>query len=115
MTVQRESAIKKLQKAPTKDPVEALAPQPAADSRAAKPDPVAASIPAESSHQLQRGPGRPRGRKRSEPLSTNIEMDLRDRVDDYCYRNNMTLVQFLDEAFRLKLSTAASGEENKDQ
>lgn len=49
------------------------------------------------------GPGRPRGRRRMEPFSTKIEISLRDEVDEFLVANEMTMVDFVDEAFRMRL------------
>ena len=52
----------------------------------------------------RRGPGRPRSRRRMEPFSSKVEIGLRDAVDQYLAdRPGLTIVDFLDEAFRLRL------------
>lgn len=50
------------------------------------------------------GPGRPRGRRRMEPFSSKIEIGLRDDIDSYLVAHEMTMVDFLDEALRMRLN-----------
>lgn len=47
--------------------------------------------------------GRPRGRRRMEPFSSKIEISLRDRLDEYLRTNDMTVVDFLDDAIKDRL------------
>ena len=82
---------KPLQKAPSRDLVDAFT-TPAKETA----EPSAAPEP-------RRGPGRPRSKRRMEPFSTKIEMDLRDQVDAYLDEHGGTIIDFLDEAFRDRL------------
>ncbi|MGW9159276.1 hypothetical protein [Microbacterium sp. NPDC055665] len=124
--VERKSA---LAKAPTIDVVEALtAPAPAVETPAALEQRETSSSPAAqrdteasssvvpntqreakpkgeiSPSSVRRGPGRPRSRRRMEPLSTKIDIELRDEVDAYLLQHDMTFVDLLDEALRAKLA-----------
>lgn len=109
MALQRKSAIKK---APTADVVEALTsadrlgqsePQPASEQ---KPEKVQASSEAGVLQSTRRpGPGRPRGKRRMEPFSSKIEINLRDELDAYLAENGVTITDFLDEAIREKLAS----------
>ena len=109
MPVSRESSIK-VQKAPAVDPVEALVSTAAMEDRTpTNPQPgsnqSAGSATSEisSGTPVRRGPGRPSKKRRMEPLSTNIEIELRDAVDVYTQEHEMTLIDFLDLAIREKL------------
>lgn len=57
----------------------------------------------ERSEVIRPGPGRPRSKRRMEPFSSKIEISLRDDLDDYLAQHGMTVVDFLDEAFRDRL------------
>jgi hypothetical protein len=48
----------------------------------------------------RRGPGRPKSRRRMEPFSSKIEIELRDQVNAYLVEHDMTMVDFIDESFR---------------
>lgn len=82
---------KPLQKAPSRDLVDAFtAPTPAND-------------PLPQEREVRRGPGRPRGKRRMEPFSSKIEINLRDEVDAYLEEHGGSIVDFLDEALRDRL------------
>ena len=81
---------KPLQKAPSRDVVDAFT----------TPAPAAEQEPTEA---VRRGPGRPRSKRRMEPFSSKIEMNLRDEVDAYIDEHGGSIVDFLDEAFRDRL------------
>ncbi|WP_269048323.1 hypothetical protein [Paenarthrobacter sp. Z7-10] len=49
------------------------------------------------------GPGRPRSKRRMEPFSSKIEIELRDELDAYIKANGVTITDFLDEAIRDRL------------
>lgn len=52
---------------------------------------------------VRRGPGRPRSRRRMEPFSSKIDIDLRDRVDQYIEEHGTTFVDLIDEALRARI------------
>jgi hypothetical protein len=81
---------KPLQKAPSRDVVDAFT-APASEAEQ------------ESTETVRRGPGRPRSKRRMEPFSSKIEMNLRDEVDAYIDEHGGSIVDFLDEAFRDRL------------
>lgn len=98
MSIQRKSAVTK---APTVAVLDSLAPPSApTDSMPEEPIPspdTAATTP-------QRGPGRPRTKRRMEQFATKIDIELRDRLDEYVAQHDgLTIVQFLDEAIRDRL------------
>jgi hypothetical protein len=82
---------KPLQKAPSRDVVDAFT----------APTPETEQEPSEAT--VRRGPGRPRSKRRMEPFSSKIEMNLRDEVDAYINEHGGSIVDFLDEAFRDRL------------
>lgn len=88
---------KPLKKAPARDVVEAFTATPA------EPD-AEAQVVAPSPAVPTRGPGRPRSKRRMEPFSSKIEIGLRDQVDAYLVENGGTIIDFLDEALRDRLS-----------
>lgn len=105
-TVARKSSIRK---APTADVVEALTQQSATptaantfeephNSNQAQPP-----VPAERPEVVRPGPGRPRSKRRMEPFSSKIEINLRDDLDEYLAQHGMTVVDFLDQAIRDRL------------
>ena len=96
-TVERKSSIRK---APAADVVEALTQQSAIPAAPTISEP-AASAPLTGG--VRPGPGRPRSKRRMEPFSSKIEINLRDSLDDYLATHGMTVVDFLDEAFRDRL------------
>lgn len=49
------------------------------------------------------GPGRPRSKRRMEPFSSKIEIELRDELDAYIESHGITITDFLDEAIRDRL------------
>ena len=107
MALQRKSAIKK---APSADVVEALT---SADrigqsesQPTSEPEKVQASPEVVVLQATRRpGPGRPRGKRRMEPFSSKIEINLRDELDAYLAENGVTITDFLDEAIREKLAS----------
>ncbi|KQQ96378.1 hypothetical protein ASF72_01580 [Arthrobacter sp. Leaf141] len=106
MAVERKSSLRK---APVVDVVDSLtagatetsnpkAGVPSAlEVRAARAqqEPVAARGP---------GPGRPRSKRRMEPFSSKIEIELRDELDAYIEATGITITDFLDEAIRARLT-----------
>lgn len=88
---------KPLKKAPARDVVEAFTANPETP-QAAVPV-VGAAAPAAG-----RGPGRPRSKRRMEPFSSKIEIGLRDEVDAYLAENGGTIIDFLDQALRDRLT-----------
>lgn len=49
------------------------------------------------------GPGRPRSKRRMEPFSSKIEIELRDELDAYIEAHGITITDFLDDAIRDRL------------
>ena len=97
-TIDRKSSIRK---APAADVVESLTQQ------SATPPVLAMIEPTPSDTQtggVRPGPGRPRSKRRMEPFSSKIEINLRDSLDDYLAMQGMTVVDFLDEAFRDRIN-----------
>lgn len=104
-TLERKSSIRK---APITDVVEALTATPGRTGQAG-PDSIHDgphdSVSTDQPHDRARpGVGRPRSRRRMEPFSSKIEILLRDRLDEYLHNSGMTVVDFLDEAIRDRLS-----------
>ena len=97
-TVDRKSSIRK---APAADVVESLTQQSAIPAVASIKEPVASVALVGG---VRPGPGRPRSKRRMEPFSSKIEINLRDSLDDYLIKHGMTVVDFLDEAFRDRLN-----------
>lgn len=105
-TVTRKSSIRK---APAADVVESLT-QPSTSPPAAEPisEPagqrvIQAAASAERQEIVRPGPGRPRSKRRMEPFSSKIEINLRDNLDEYLAEHGMTVVDFLDQAIRDRL------------
>lgn len=88
---------KPLKKAPARDVVEAFTANPDSPQPATPVAEAAATV-------ISRGPGRPRSKRRMEPFSSKIEIGLRDEVDAYLAENGGTIIDFLDEALRDRLS-----------
>jgi len=89
---------KPLKKAPARDVVEAFtAPPPQQEAPPAVTPP--AENPADSA-PFRRSVGRPRSKRRMEPFSSKIEIDLRDQLDDHLAANGGTMVDLLDAALR---------------
>lgn len=105
--LERKSSIRK---APQADVVEALTQQSADIAQSgggavAVPDPRHnKSEPAPIATEMRPGPGRPRSKRRMEPFSSKIEISLRDELDQYLGEHGLTVVAFLDEAIRDRLS-----------
>lgn len=60
---------------------------------------VTAELPA-----VRRGPGRPRSKRRMEPFSSKLDIELRDAVDAYLFEHGGTFVDLLDEALRARIA-----------
>jgi hypothetical protein len=52
---------------------------------------------------VRRGPGRPRSKRRMEPFSSKLDIELRDAIDAYLFEHGGTLVDLLDEALRARI------------
>lgn len=109
MALQRKSAIKK---APSADVVEALTspdrigqvePQRVPEEKPEKVQPAPETVVMQPTRRP--GPGRPRGKRRMEPFSSKIEINLRDDLDAYLAESGVTITDFLDEAIREKLAS----------
>ena len=105
MPVERKSAIRK---APAADVVDVLTAR--SDSRqAVSTEPARAPLPEplegapRGSSNRRPGPGRPRSKRRMEPFSSKIEIELRDEMDDYVAEHGLSIIDFLDEAVRDRL------------
>jgi hypothetical protein len=104
MAVERKSSIRK---APAADVVDVLTSR--AEAAGPKPDaePVTEvqTVKAPSFVAVTRapGPGRPRSKRRMEPFSSKIEIELRDEMDAYIEAAGLTITDFLDEAIRDRL------------
>lgn len=104
--VERKSSIRK---APVADVVETLTQQsanlPTADpiKEQAGQNLDQSTLLAERPGVVRPGPGRPRSKRRMEPFSSKIEINLRDDLDDYLAEHGMTVVDFLDQAIRDRL------------
>jgi hypothetical protein len=105
MPVERKSAIRK---APAADVVDVLTSRSdigqassAEPSRAESPEPR--EVAPRSSSSRRPGPGRPRSKRRMEPFSSKIEIELRDEMDDYVAEHGLSIIDFLDEAVRDRL------------
>lgn len=106
MPVERKSAIRK---APAADVVDVLTSrsdsrqEPSTEpSRAQSPDDPLEVAPRASTNRRP-GPGRPRSKRRMEPFSSKIEIELRDEMDDYVAEHGLSIIDFLDEAVRDRL------------
>lgn len=107
-----------LKKAPPVDVVEAFTQSVAAPVREPDPAPASAetttsgsrqSVPADQRSDakpaaVRRGPGRPRSKRRMEPFSSKLDIELRDSIDAYLFENGGTLVDLLDEALRARIA-----------
>lgn len=105
MAVERKSSIRK---APAADVVDVLTSTraEAADLKPdAEPTTEAQTVKASPASALSRGPGpgRPRSKRRMEPFSSKIEIELRDEMDAYIEAAGLTITDFLDEAIRDRL------------
>jgi hypothetical protein len=104
MAVDRKSSIRK---APAADVVDVLTSR--TETPAWKPDeqPVTeaqtAKVQPGSAGTRGPGPGRPRSKRRMEPFSSKIEIELRDELDAYIEASGITITDFLDEAIRDRL------------
>ena len=109
MALERKSSIRK---APSADVVEVLtSPESAKEAGPrldSEPQPQSKyAVPQALVPQAARrpGPGRPRGKRRMEPFSSKIEINLRDELDAYLAESGVTITDFLDEAIREKLAS----------
>lgn len=104
--IERKSSIRK---APQTDVVEALTQQSADVAQVGRGAVVTTDLqqknpePAPLPNETRPGPGRPRSKRRMEPFSSKIEINLRDELDMYLGERGMTVVAFLDEAIRDRL------------
>lgn len=105
MPVERKSAIRK---APAADVVDVLTSR--SDSKQAPSTEPLRAQPREplgdatrSTSNRRPGPGRPRSKRRMEPFSSKIEIELRDEMDDYVAEHGLSIIDFLDEAVRDRL------------
>lgn len=105
MPVERKSAIRK---APAADVVDVLTSR--SDSRqelSTEPSRAqshdALEVAPRASTNRRPGPGRPRSKRRMEPFSSKIEIELRDEMDDYVAEHGLSIIDFLDEAVRDRL------------
>lgn len=106
MAVERKSSIRK---APAADVVDVLT-----STRAEAADPKPDAEPATEAQTVKAplasavtkgpGPGRPRSKRRMEPFSSKIEIELRDEMDAYIEAAGLTITDFLDEAIRDRLN-----------
>lgn len=104
MAVERKSAIRK---APAADVVDVLTSR-SDSSQAQITEPAGAQAldlvgDDPRSSKRRPGPGRPRSKRRMEPFSSKIEIDLRDEMDDYVAEHGLSIIDFLDEAVRDRL------------
>jgi hypothetical protein len=104
MPVERKSAIRK---APAADVVDVLTSrndgtgaQPTESEQAQAPEPLDAL---HTSSARRPGPGRPRSKRRMEPFSSKMEINLRDEMDEYVTEHGLSIIDFLDEAVRDRL------------
>lgn len=100
MALERRSALKKV---PAADVVDALTSGTQAEHQP-EPDQATAPVERPTITASRPGPGRPRGKRRMEPFSTKIEITLRDELDAYLTEHEMTIIDFLDQAIRDRLS-----------
>lgn len=104
MAVDRKSSLRK---APVVDVIDSLTAT--VDVPALKPEVQFAREPrvatAQSEYAAPRGPGpgRPRSKRRMEPFSSKIEIELRDELDAYVEASGITITDFLDKAIRDRL------------
>jgi hypothetical protein len=105
MPVERKSAIRK---APAADVVDVLTSrndstgaQPTEPEKAQALDPLEDALHTPSARRP--GPGRPRSKRRMEPFSSKMEINLRDEMDEYVAEHGLSIIDFLDEAVRDRL------------
>lgn len=103
-TIDRKSSLRK---AAAVDVVDSLTARTEAPAPKADVPPLVEARPA-TVHQEPvatrgPGPGRPRSKRRMEPFSSKIEIELRDELDAYIEANGITITDFLDEAIRDRL------------
>jgi len=94
---------KTLRKAPQRDVVESFTTPPGATTATSPAQPEAEQSTPKNG-PVRRGPGRPRSARRMEPFSSKIEISLRDQLDEYISEHGGTMVDFLDEAIRDRLT-----------
>ncbi len=98
MVVDRKSSIRK---APAADVVDVLTSR--TETSVWKPEAQTAKAQPGSAGTRGPGPGRPRSKRRMEPFSSKIEIELRDELDAYIEASGITITDFLDEAIRDRL------------
>ena len=104
MAIDRKSSLRK---APAIDVVDSLTA--GAEASVPKDDALAVSgsrvpmVRQEAAATRGPGPGRPRSKRRMEPFSSKIEIELRDELDAYIEAHGITITDFLDEAIRDRL------------
>ena len=107
MAIDRKSSLRK---APAIDVVDSLTA--GAEANVPKDDaPAVSGSRVPTVHQVHHepvatrgpGPGRPRSKRRMEPFSSKIEIELRDELDAYIEAHGITITDFLDEAIRDRL------------
>ena len=103
-TIDRKSSLRK---APVVDVVDSLTAGTEVPAPKADVPPVVEARPTavhqEAVATRGPGPGRPRSKRRMEPFSSKIEIELRDELDAYIEANGITITDFLDEAIRDRL------------
>lgn len=103
MTVERRSSLRK---APTADVVDALTTgtqETSAKHTEQRTEPTTPTPQANAGDTRVALPAR-RPKRRMLPFSSKIEMNLRDEMDEYLAANNITIIDFLDEAIRDRLN-----------
>ncbi len=103
MAIDRKSSIRK---APAADVVDVLTARTEMSDPKPEVQPVTEAPGAEAQLSLRTrgpGPGRPRSKRRMEPFSSKIEIELRDELDSYIEASGITIIDFLDEAIRDRL------------
>lgn len=105
MAVERKSSIRKAPAADVVDVLTSTRGEPADPKPDAEPAAEAQTVRAASVSAITRGPGpgRPRSKRRMEPFSSKIEIELRDEMDAYLEAAGLTITDFLDEAIRDRL------------
>lgn len=91
--------------APSTSPAtSAPAPTDAAVSQGRSQDGTSAQQAPPVADAQRRGPGRPRSKRRMEPFSSKLDIQLRDSIDAYLFEHGGTLVDLLDEALRARIA-----------
>ncbi len=100
MVVERKSSIRK---APAADVVDVLTSRTESALNAEGETATAPQLSMSQAGMRGPGPGRPRSKRRMEPFSSKIEIDLRDELDAYIQASGITIIDFIDEAIRDRL------------